>query len=124
MRITWKDGMTTLAALGAVLLQQAHSREWDWPLISSTRWTLTGIGILAVVGFIFGYLMDSERTPGESLAMSLLMVAMITIVGLGLAYASSGYVVAALFGLLAVWVVSEVVHMFTTKSTYQQHHRV
>jgi hypothetical protein len=47
MRLTWKDGVTTLLAVAVVLVALAVVQEWGWPLLGSYR---SGTVALAVLG--------------------------------------------------------------------------
>lgn len=111
MRITWKDGVTTLAAGSAVLLERAYFWRWDWPLLSSMRWTLTGLGLLMAVSLALGYLLDEDKTSGWNWFAGLAAVTAAAFVGLGLAYVISDYVVLAMVAVVTFWAVSVLRHL-------------
>lgn len=55
MRLTWKDGVTTLLAVATVLVALAVVQEWDWPLLGSVRagtvaLMAVGLGMCALGG--------------------------------------------------------------------------
>jgi len=47
MRLTWKDGVTTLLAVAVVLVTMSVVQGWDWPLLGSYR---AGTVALVVLG--------------------------------------------------------------------------
>src|SRR3990172_11415356 len=47
MRLTWKDGVTTLFAVAVVLVTMSVVQGWDWPLLGSYR---AGTVALVVLG--------------------------------------------------------------------------
>jgi hypothetical protein len=47
MRLTWKDGVTTLLAIATVVVALAVVQDWGWPLLGSYR---AGAVVLLAVG--------------------------------------------------------------------------
>jgi hypothetical protein len=109
MSITWKEGITTLAVAGAVALERAYTFKWDWPLLSSTRWALTGIAILFAVSYVFSYVLDKSRTDGWSFTANAIALAGALLVILGLVFTANEYVVALMIATVVFWV-SAIVH--------------
>lgn len=114
MSLTWKDGATTLTTAGAVVLERAHFHELGMPLFTNARWAILGIGILAAVSYIFGYLMDETHSPLWSVIANFLGVVLFGVVILGLFVASSDYVVVAMLGTVVFWLISVVSHVMAT----------
>jgi len=55
MRLTWKDGVTTLLVVAIVLVTTAVVQGWDWPLLGSYRagtvaLVVLGMGMCATAG--------------------------------------------------------------------------
>lgn len=111
MRITWKDGITTLIAAGAVVLERAYFHNWDWPLISNTRWTIAGLAILVVAGLVFGFALDKRRGVMWMTDTVLLGLAVVTLTTLGMIYAASDYAVLLMINAVLVWFLSIVQHL-------------
>ena len=110
MRITWKDGATTLATAGAVLLERAHFYGWDWPLVSDVQWVVFGIAVLLVISYVFGYVLDSTRSTVWNWAAGLLAAGALIIMTLGLIFATSDYAVLLMAVSVVFWVGSLVAH--------------
>lgn len=110
MRITWKDGVTTLATAGAIVLERAYFHNWDWPLISSMRWTMAGLAALIAVSFVFGYLLDAYKSELWGFASSVLLFAAIVLTGLGMYYVVSDYVVLLMVNAVVFWCASLLRH--------------
>lgn len=112
MRITWRDGVSTLAVAGAVVLERAYSLEWSTAtLVADTRWALGGVAALAVIAFVFSYMLDATRSTLWSVVAGVLAVVAIALTALGLIYAESGYVVWLMLTAVVFWVASIVRHL-------------
>lgn len=122
MRITWKDGITTLTAAGAILIERAHFHVFNVPLVADARWALIGIGILAAVGYIFGYLMDETHESVWTVMANFLGVIMLGVVLLGLIVASSDFVVVLMLSTVVFWLISVVSHLMSTTHLSAGHH--
>jgi hypothetical protein len=59
MRLTWRDGVTTVLAVAVVLATMAVVEEWGWPLLGSYR---AGGVVLLVLGFGMCALSGSSQT--------------------------------------------------------------
>jgi hypothetical protein len=111
MRVTWKDGVSTLATAGIVVLERAHFHDWNWPLVSSVRWALVGIVALGAISFIFGYLLDEQHTvTWTPIAITIGIIALI-LAGIGLVVATSDYVILLMLATIAFWVAAMVRHV-------------
>ena len=121
MRITWKDGITTLAAAGAIVLERAHFDQLDIPLFTDARWAILGIGTLTAVGYIFGYLLDETHNQLWSVLANFLGAVLLGICILGLFIVSSDLVVVAMFGAVAFWLISIVSHAMTATHVTHGH---
>lgn len=117
MRITWKDGVTTLAMAGAIVVERAHFHSWDWPLISSMRWTIAIIAALFVVSFVFGYVLDNKHSTAWNWTAGILAAIAIVIAGLGLALVQSDYVVLLMLTTVALWAASIVAHLTVPRTS-------
>ena len=112
MRITWKDGVTTLAAAGAIVLERAYYHAYSWSLVSSVRWVVTGMAVLGAVAFIAGYLLDTVHNTAWSTVAITFALVMLGLTAFGLVFATSGYVVTMMVAAIAFWVVSTGLHLF------------
>jgi hypothetical protein len=121
MRITWKDGVTTLAAASAVVLERAHYNDWGIPLVSDVRWAIIGITILAIIGFILSYMLDESHSQTWSYVANALGVIMLVLAGIGLIVGASVYVTLLMLGVVAFWVASIVRH-FTASAPLTHGH--
>ena len=111
MRITWKDGVTTLSAAGAIVLEYAYFHDWSWPLISNMKWAMAGLAALTAVGLVFSYVLDEIRGFSWSLVAGLFAISTIALTGLGLYYVNTDYVVLLMLNTVLFWFASIVRHV-------------
>jgi hypothetical protein len=111
MKLTWKDGISTLLAAAAVLIGLAVTNGWGWPLLGDYR---AGTVALAIVGFgmcATGTAVGkaSWTDPLVLIATLLGVVALVLIVG-GLIYATAALFVALAADIVALWFVATLRH--------------
>jgi hypothetical protein len=111
MRITWKDGVTTLSAAGAIVLERAYFHDWDWPLISNMKWAMAGLAVLTAVGLVFSYALDEVRSFSWSVIAGLFTISTLALTGLGMYYANTDYVVLLMLNAVLFWIASLVRHV-------------
>lgn len=111
MRITWKDGVTTLSAAGAIVLEYAYFHDWSWPLISNMKWAMAGLAALTAVGLVFSYVLDEIRGFSWSLVAGLFVISTIALTGFGLYYVNTDYVVLLMLNTVLFWFASIVRHV-------------
>src|SRR5438105_6848725 len=112
MRLTWRDGITTILAGFTVVIALAVTQGWGWPLLGSYRW---GVGMLAVVGLAAdcGYSAGgtwSFRDPFIVVA-SVLGVAAFGLIVAGLIAGTEALFIALAVDLVALWIVATVRHL-------------
>jgi len=54
MRLTWRDGITTVLAALVVLVTLAATQGWDWPLLGSERAAVAALTVLGYAMCVFG----------------------------------------------------------------------
>jgi hypothetical protein len=54
MRLTWRDGVTTLLAAAVVGIFAAHTANWSVPFVEDTRWATLLIGAVGLSMCIVG----------------------------------------------------------------------
>jgi hypothetical protein len=111
MRITWKDGVTTLSAAGAIVLERAYFHDWDWPLISNMKWAMAGLAVLTAVGLVFSYALDEVRGFSWSVIAGLFTISTLALTGLGMYFANTDYVVLLMLNAVFFWIASLVRHV-------------
>ena len=121
MRITWRDGITTLATAGAIVLERAYFHDWDWPLVSSMRWVITGLAILMAVNYLFGYVIDHVHSAGWSFTATAIAVITLVLTGLGLAFVVSDYVVLLMLASIVFWLASMLRHLTVQSPMVHSH---
>ena len=121
MRITWKDGVTTLATATAVLLERAYTLNWDLPFSLDVQWVIAGLFGLVAVSYIFGYALDGSHSTVWAWTSATLTVAAAVIAGLGMVYATSGYVVALMITAVLFWAASVVAHVVVENPSTHGH---
>lgn len=122
MKITWRDGVTTLSAAGAIVLERAYFHNWDWPLIDSMRWTVVGLAALTAVGFIFSYMLDASRSVAWSWVVGAFAFVTVALMALGLYYNTvTDYVVLLMVNAVLFWMASIVRHVTVHEPMAQSH---
>jgi hypothetical protein len=111
MRITWKDGVTTLSTTGAIVLERAYFHTWDWPLISNIDWAIAGLVGLTAVGFLFSYVLDKFRGMAWSTVAMVLGAVSLVLASLGLYTHNTDYVVLLMVNAVLFWLASIVRHV-------------
>jgi hypothetical protein len=110
MRVTWRDGVTTLLTVAMVLFAAAMVSGWDWPLVGSGR---AAIGILAIVGLstciVGGAGLKAFKGPFVVGAAVLGFVAFGLVVS-GLISGSQAILVALTIDIVALWLVATLRH--------------
>ena len=120
MRITWRDGVTTLSTAGAIVLERAYFHNYDWPLVSSMRWVIAGLAVLFAINYVFGYVLDRSHATVWTWTSGILAIAALIVTSLGLVYAASDYVVLLMITAVVFWAASLAAH-FAVHSTTSSH---
>lgn len=113
MRLTWKDGVTTLLAIFAVAVAFAVILEWGWPLMGTVR---AGVGLLAVAGIAMCTLGGSRygesvtKGPFGAIASVLGAGALVLIVW-GLIAPAEMILVTLAADIVALWALSTLRHV-------------
>jgi uncharacterized membrane protein YqgA involved in biofilm formation len=106
MRITWKDGLTTISAGGAVVLERAYYHDYDWPLVSSMRWVIGGLAILGAISLVAGFAFDKYTSANWDVLGIFFAVLIATLTTIGLLVTVSAYVALLMASTVAVWAAS------------------
>lgn len=116
MSLSWKDAVTTASAAAAVVLERAYYHAWDWPLVSNSRWVITGLALMILVGIVFSYLLDQSKSSWWPAAATIFSLATIFLTGFGLIFAASDYVVLLMLTAVLFWLTSIVRHLTASDS--------
>lgn len=112
MRLTWRDGATTVLAALVVAVAFAVTQGWDWPLLGTVR---AGVGVLGVAGIAMctlggsRYGEDVVRGPFGATAGVLGAGALVLLIW-GLVAPTEAILVAFAVDIVALWLVSTVRH--------------
>jgi membrane-bound ClpP family serine protease len=112
MKLTWKDGITTMLAGLTVAVAVAVTQEWDWPLLGSVT---AGVGVLGAIGWamcIFGGSGTSEWSMKNpyTVAMSALGSLAIVLIVVGLITGSETVFVTLAVVTVVMWLASTTAH--------------
>lgn len=112
MRLTWRDGLTTILAVLVVAVTLGAIRGWDWPLIGSDR---SAAGVLGVLGYGMCYGAAVPKTflsmkGGYRVLASVLGAAALVLVVVGLVWPSETLVVVIALDILALWAIATARH--------------
>lgn len=116
MRLTWRDGVTTLLLGVVLLIAFAVTEGWDWPLLGSIG---AGVGAVAIVGLAMCILGGSGSATGSGsmtlkdpfvMTSIVLGTAALVLAIIGLVNGSEAIFVALVAVTAVLWVVSTTHH--------------
>jgi membrane-bound ClpP family serine protease len=122
MRLTWRDGVTTILAGVTVAIAIAVTQGWSWPLLGSVA---AGVGVLGVVGWAMCILGGSTKSAPSmkdpfTVVMSVLGSIALILIVVGLITGSEGVFVALAVVTVVMWFVSTTSHALTLKPSLRQ----
>ncbi|MGZ8642079.1 MAG: hypothetical protein ACXWYF_11610 [Actinomycetota bacterium] len=112
MKLSWRDGATTILAALTVAAVVAVLQGWGWPLLGSVA---AGVGVVGVLGWAMCLLsgatgsVPSMKDP-FTVGMSVLGSIALVLIVVGVITASEGVLVALAAVLVLMWVVSTTAH--------------
>lgn len=115
MRITWRDLITTLTTIGAIVLERAYALNWNWPFVSEITWAVIGIAVLAAIGLLVNFAPDDMGEMSWTWVFGILTLTLAALTILGLYFEKDYYVSLITVNAIAIWVTS-IAHTFMTTS--------
>jgi len=114
MRVTWRDGVETVLAGATVAITLAVTQASGWPLPGSVGAGIVGLGVVGWAMCIFGGATGSVPSMRDpfTITMSLLGVAALTLIVVGLITKSEAALVALAAVTLLMWFASTTAHAF------------
>jgi hypothetical protein len=113
MKLTWRDGVTTILAGLAVVAVVAAMQGWGWPLLGSIA---AAVGVVGAIGWAMCVLggatgsVPSMKDP-FTIAMSVLGSVALVLIIAGVITASEGVLVALAAVIVLMWVASTSAHL-------------
>ena len=112
MRLTWRDGATTILAGAAVAITIAVTQEWDWPLLGSVT---AGVVVLGAVGWAMCILGGTSTTEWSmknpfTVTMAVLGSAALVLIVIGLFSGSETVFVSLAVVTVVMWMASTTAH--------------
>jgi hypothetical protein len=123
MKLTWRDGATTILAGLAVVAVVAALQGWGWPLLGSIA---AGVGVVGVLGWAMCLLSGSTRSVPSmkdpfTIAMSVLGSVALVLIIVGVITASEVVLVALAAVIVLMWVASTSAHLVRRQPAAQIH---
>ena len=117
MRLTWRDGATTILAGAAVAIAVAVTQEWDWPLLGSVT---AGVVVLGAVGWAMCILGGTSTTDWSmknpfTVTMAVLGSAALVLIVIGLVTGSETVLVSLAVVTVVMWMASTTAHAIRRK---------
>jgi hypothetical protein len=112
MRLTWKDGVSTILVVAGLAMAFSVVQAWGWPLLGGVREGIIALGITGLAACILGAPADrfSFSDPYGLLTMVLSLGAIaIAIVG-GLAFGTVEYLYVLMAVTGGLWVLATIRH--------------
>ena len=112
MRLTWRDGATTILAGAAVAVAVAVTQEWGWPLLGSVT---AGILVLGAVGWAMCILGGTSTTDWSmknpfTVTMAVLGSVALVLIVIGLFSGSETVLVSLAVVTVVMWMASTTAH--------------
>ena len=123
MKLTWKDGATTILAGLAVVAVVAALQGWGWPLLGSVA---AAVGVVGAIGWAMCMLggatgsVPSMKDPFTVVMSVLGSIALILII-VGVITASEGVLVALAAVTIVMWMVSTTAHVLKGQQPATRH---
>lgn len=123
MKLTWKDGATTILAGLAVVAVVAALQGWGWPLLGSVA---AAVGVVGAIGWAMCLLggatgsVPSMKNP-FTVVMSVLGSIALVLIIVGVISSSEGVLVALAVVTVAMWMTSTTAHVIRRQPTAQIH---
>lgn len=110
MKLTWRDGVATVLAVGAVAVALAVTQGWNWTFLGSTK---AGVAAVGVIGYMMCRLgmhwitdaKDMVRGPALIAASVLGATALVLIVA-GMIVGTEALLVALTVDIVALWFIT------------------
>lgn len=117
MKLTWRDGVTTILAGLTVAIAFAVTQEWGWPLLGSVA---AGVGVLGVVGWAMCILGGATKSvPSMTNPFTVVMAAFgsvaLVLIVVGLITRNEAVFVALAAVTVVMWLASTTAHALTRK---------
>jgi hypothetical protein len=116
MTFTWKDGVTTLAAGAAVLIERSYFHDWGWPLVHQVGWAVVAVALLGFVIFRFSYAMDDDPGTGWSITAYLSSLLAAVLAAGGVLTDKSDFLVLTMLVVVFFWLASILRHAFISST--------
>jgi hypothetical protein len=112
MRLTWRDGATTILAGVAVAVTVAVTQEWEWPLLGSVT---AGVVVLGAVGWAMCILGGTSTTEWSmknpfTVVMAVLGSIALVLIVTGLVTGSETVLVSLAVVTVVMWMASTTAH--------------
>ena len=119
MKLTWRDGATTILAGFAVTVALAVTQEWDWPLLGSVT---AGVGMLGAVGWAMCVLGGRDTSEWSMknpfiVSMAVLGSVALALIVIGLITGSEAILVSLAVVTVVMWMASTSAHAMRGKPT-------
>jgi uncharacterized membrane protein len=111
MRLTWRDGVATLLAIGVIVVATAVVSEWGWPLLGSYRAGAAAVFVLGMGMCALGNRETPSVKDGYSRSMMLLGAVALGLGIWALIADTQGPFVAFAMTTVVMWAVSTTMHL-------------
>jgi drug/metabolite transporter (DMT)-like permease len=115
MKLTWRDGVTTLLAAAIVGLYYAVTRGVDLPLIGTSQ--LSAIVTMGILAVVIGFVGMEQRDVEEEGWLGTMLAVGLGAIGLFIAslfYTTQTMFLAVTIGIVALWGVGMLHHMVSS----------
>jgi hypothetical protein len=112
MRLSWRDGLSTVLVLAGLLMALSVIQGWGWPFLGGVRSGIVALGIVGLAACVLGAPRESfyYRDPFGLMTTLIVMIALaVAIVG-GLIFAMQQFLIVLMVVTAMLWVMATVRH--------------
>lgn len=111
MNLTWRDAITTILVVTAVIIAVAAVREWNVPLIGNARWAALLLIVIGILMCIAGSSVAQDFSNPYVALMGVLAGGVVLLAIIALIVGAAVYVGLAAALMVVMWLVSAIRHM-------------
>ena len=126
MKLTWKDGLSTVLVSAGLLMALSVLLGWGWPLLGGVRSGIVALGLVGVAACALGAPRESfyYRNPFGLMTTVIVMIALaVAIIG-GLIAGTTQFLIVLMVVTAMLWVMATVRHAVEGSASSTESKRV
>jgi hypothetical protein len=126
MKLTWKDGLSTVLVSAGLLMALSVLLGWGWPLLGSVRSGIVALGLVGVAACALGAPRESfyYRNPFGLMTTLIVMIALVVSIAGGLIAGTTQFLIVLMVVTAMLWVMATVRHAVEGSASSPESKRV